>query len=520
MKPRNAFVLSAGALTIGLSLGAVTNQVYAAMEGNSEYVENVDVDITDRAPTQMISRAPDIIIENKALNKHINALDLKVQGNMVHFEIDGFVQCKKANGVDFMGAWAYFGNVGIGGFGQLVTTGTLHSDKVNVAYTDKAHQIAEATEDTFSVSLANLKNGHPALRIDPLEELEKARQAFNGSDIDFYKQDHEIIVHRPISLGAICGKLNNTDKRSVGFETKQAGIKIMYKGDPAINNNPVLSPQLAGSVPGQVQQNPNLPFQLVKADFMANIPHYHGKCVPDQNPKIRVNFQTGGGKDGLMDMRVKAVSNQYADYGYYFDTQGIMIQANKSSHIDFSFPLKEMLSENKYSYMAISNGTTHNHNMLVQVRYKNQQDGQWSQWQNYDTAVFKHRCTPQVAVPMGGNGGKVGFGSGGNNPPAVNGINSRATSEAADKTINAAPVAPKPVGTINNAPVAPKPAGKINAAPVVPKPAGTLNAAPVAPKPIGTLNAAPVTPKPIGRIQAAPASPRPIGARQTPVEPN
>ena len=492
MKPNNTFLLNA--LTIALSVGAVSIQAHAAMEGNSEYVENVDVDIVDRGPTQMISRAPDIIIENKALNKHINALDLKVQGTVIDFDMHGYVKCKNANGIVFMGAWAYFGNVGIGGFDQLVTTGTLHSDKINVAFSDKANPIVEYTPETFSVPLNSIKNGHPALRIDPFEELEKARQAFNGNDVDFYQQDREIIVQRPIAVGAICGNLKNTDKRSVGYEIKQAGIKIMYKGDPAINSNPVLNAQLADSVPGQIQQNPNLPFQLVKADFMANIPHYHGKCVPDQNPKIRINLQTGGGKDGLMDLRVKAVSNQYADYGFYFDTQGIMKQANKSSHIDFSFPLKEMLSQNQYSYMAISNGTTHNHNMLIQVRYKDQEDGQWSQWQDYDSAVFKHRCTPQVAVPIGGSGGKVGFGNNENTPPAIN------------STIKATSVAPKP-----NDP------GKIT--PLVPTPANTMQAVPVTPKPISTLKSTPARPKAVDRINAAPAKAKPGNRVQSPDEP-
>lgn len=426
MKPIKTLALGVSAVAISFGAFGTTTQAFAAAEGHSEYVENVDIDFS--GPTAVIT------VKNVSANKHVNALDLKTQESKLDFLVDGFVKCKKANGVDFLGAEAYFGGVGIGGFGQLTTTGTLHSEKIDVAFTDKAHEIAEATEDTFSVPLNKIKNGHPALRIDPLEELEKARQAFNGSDVDFYKQDQEIVLQRPISLGTVCGKLNNTDKRSVGFETKNATVKVKYVGDAAVNDTPVLKAQLANN-PNQIQQNPDLPFQLNGVDFQPNIPNYVGKCLPDQNPKIRVNFNVAGGKQGLVDLRIKSVSNQYADYGDYFEESGIAKSPNNGGgFLDFSFPLKEMLSQDKYSYMAISNNKTYSHNMKIEARYKNFEGGNWSQWKDYDTAVFKHRCTP-VVVPTGGNGGKIGYDNSGS-APKLNG------------TIQAVPASPKPIDKI------------------------------------------------------------------------
>lgn len=45
------------------SLVSVPTQVHAAMAGNSKHVEHVKVGLVDRSLTQMISRAPDIVIE-------------------------------------------------------------------------------------------------------------------------------------------------------------------------------------------------------------------------------------------------------------------------------------------------------------------------------------------------------------------------------------------------------------------------------------------------------------------------
>ena len=435
MKPIKHVVL--GVSVVALSMGAAgVNDAHAATEGNSEYVQNVDLSIKGDAPA--------ISIENVSANKHINALNLQVKSTKIDFTIDGYVHCKEANNVDFLGAYAYFGGVGIGGFGQLATQGTLYNEKINVAYKTK-HDIAEATEDTFSIPLNQIKNGHPALRIDPLAELEKVHQAFNGNDVDFYKHDHEIVLQRPISVGAVCGKLKNTDKRSVGFETQTATIKIKYKGDPAVNDAPVLNAQMANN-PNQIQQNTNLPFQLNNVTFQPNMPDYTGKCLPDQDPKIRVNFNIAGGKQGVVDLRIKAVSNQYADYGNYFETSGIVKNPqNGGGFLDFSFPLKEMLSQDKYSWMAIANGKTYSHNMRIEARFKNfDGSNEWSAWKDYGTAVFKHRCTPQVTVPMGGNSGKIGYDNGGNDTPHLNGV------------LQAQPVMPKAIDDVK-APETPKP---------------------------------------------------------------
>lgn len=148
----------------------------------------------------------------------------------------------------------------------------------------------------------------------------------------------------------------------------------------------------------------NLPYRLDKADFQPNMPDYTGRCVPDTNPKIRINFQSSGSEQGLIDLRVAAVSNTYGAHPHYFETSGIGNNPGGGSHVDFYFPLKEMLAQDKYSYMKEPNKTW-NHNMRIEARYKNSHNGTWSEYKNFDTAVFKHRCTPSVAVPIGQQGG-------------------------------------------------------------------------------------------------------------------
>lgn len=193
-----------------------------------------------------------------------------------------------------------------------------------------------------------------------------------------------------------------------------ASLTIRYEGDPAINETPVLNAQMANN-PNQIGNN--FPIQLDSASFQPNIPHYTGKCVPEQNRNIRINFQFSGNGDGLLDLRVVPdSSNVYGTTpGPYANFSSLPVNAKATKHIDFAFPLIQILSQDQYAYMAASSNKTWSHNMRLEGRFK-KDGGEWSQWEELDTAVFKHRCTPQVNVQMGGNGGKIGFdnGNGGN----------------------------------------------------------------------------------------------------------
>ncbi len=391
-----------GASVLALGLGAASQTAHAA-QASSQYVENVDIDLTGMAAI--------INIENASANKHLNALDLDVKTTVMQFEVAGLVECKGSN-VMFKGSKHFFGPVNIMDDGGAINSASALYDKTaKPGYTDSDYPNAEYGGEVFTVPLNQVKNGHPALRVDPLEELEKARQAFNGTDLEFYQQDQELVLQRPISLSGACGKKNNPNKASLGYETKDHTIQIKYKGDPGLNETPVLNAQLqgGGGVPNQFDEG-DQPFILNGADFMANLPHYNGKCLPDANPMIRFNYTMGGNQLGNVQFRVVAKSNQYADYGNYYESKNLIknpANGNNNAHIDFEFPLKEMLAEDKYSFMMILNNKTYNHNMQLEARFKPKM-GNWSQWDIQDTAVYKHRCVPQLNGQLQGGNGQVG----------------------------------------------------------------------------------------------------------------
>jgi len=433
-----------------IALSFASTHIHAA-SGTSQYVDDVDLAFTGMAAT--------INIENTAVNKHLNALDLKVKTNNLNFDIAGTVTCKGTN-VGLIASTAYFGPVNISGVG-INSAATLYQKAVPVAEDDGG--IVEYTPTTFTVPVNNVKNGHPALRVDPLEELNKKLQAHiqgGGTALDFYKHDQDIVLHRPISLGAACGKNNNPNKVSSGYETKNHTIQIKYKGDPALNETPVLNAQLQGNMANQVQAGEQ-PFKLIDAEFMANIPHAFGKCIPDQNPVLRVNYHMSGTQQGEMDFRINSYSNQYADYGVYHEELGILKNpklAGNNSYFDFEFPLKQMLSQQKYSWMAISNNTTYNHNMVLQMRYR-PQFGQMTQWKDVDTAIFKHRCVPQLnnAIPQNGIGGYQK--DNGGNVLEVKPIRATPTPKPLDKAAPLPAPSPKPAGIRAPTPApTPKPA--------------------------------------------------------------
>jgi hypothetical protein len=450
MKPTiKTVVLSASVLAIGMGAFGTTTTAWADNAVMSEYVKDVDL--------QLPGMSAVVNVKNISGNKLASKVKLQAMENALGFEIDGTVQCAQDSDVDFSNAKVYFGPV-TNNNGTISDATALDSESASVSFKTwgttgfaKKGWLTESAGGTqlYEAKLSDVKNGHPALRVDPIAEIEKAADAFvnNGGTLaDFYKHDRNIVLQRPISLAGWCQK--NGQKKG-GFETKNHTVTIKYQGDPAVYQV-ALNAQLANNnMPNQVQQNPDLPFQLNDVEFQPNMPNYIGKCLPDQNPKIRVNFNVAGGKQGLIDLRIKEEGNQYADYGNFFETSGIAKNPQNGGSLDFSFPLKEMLSQDKYAFMMQLNNKTYSHNMVIEARFKNfDGSNEWSQWKEYDNAVFKHRCTPQLSPNLGGNNGGIGGydnGGQGNAKPTF------------DKVQPANP-GPKPLDKIKAAPVEAKPA--------------------------------------------------------------
>ena len=443
MKPKHAQSHIAKLVkTLSLGLLASSLPALAEQSAGSKFVDNVALEFPGMAAV--------IHVKNTSGNKHVDFVNLVAQESKMDFKFSGTVYCDPGTNVQFKGAHVYFGNVALGGFGQLSTTGTLHTETASVASLEKKNDIIEYTEDTFSVPLNKVKNGAASLVVDPIAEINKKLQAHlqgGGKAVDFYRNDQEIVLQRPISLSGICG---NNSENTVGFRTKNHTIQIKYEGDSKVFQVAKLNAQLVNQ-PANQNINNNLPYKLDKADFQANIPDYVGQCMPDSNPKIRINLQGSGSEQGQIDLRVAAVSNVYAAYGNYFETSGIINNpANGSAHVDFYFPLKEMLANDKYSYMTQANNKTWNHNMRVEARYKNLQNGTWSEWKNFDSATFKHRCTP--GVNPGVNNGGIQYNN--QQPNAPMGIkanpepkaplNIKAAEPKASLNLKAQPLSPEP----------------------------------------------------------------------------
>ena len=402
-----------------ISLGLTSGQLFAGASATSKYVKDVRVALVGMAAT--------VTVTNTSAAKHVNSVKLGVAENAMKFDLAGTVICNPGIHVKKFGAYASFGNVTLSG-GNLNTTATAHTDPISVGFSEKNKDVIEYTPVTFTVPLSKVKNATPSLRVDPIAELNKKLQQYiqsGGKAVDFYRNDQTVVLQRPITVSGICG---NNSKRSGGYETKQHVVQINYVGDSKVyeaklNSNlvghtpntikpkpvPKLNPVLVGNLPGDV--NTKLPFKLESVEFQSNIPHYAGKCLPIKNPKIRMNFKVSGSEIGLIDLRVKSVSNTYVSYGNYFKTSNMVRNPKHgASHLDFQFPLKEMLAQHKYSYMAGASNKSYNHNMLIEARYKNMNNGEWSDYKTFGGAVFKHRCQASLNPQLGsGNNGMKGY---------------------------------------------------------------------------------------------------------------
>lgn len=345
----------------------------------------------------ILNPAPIITLENKSNNKHISKLDVKPTSSSMNIKVDGLITCKK-NHTAYM-SFIYYGLVSIVQDNVNVSL-TLHGDEVAVSNGEHGGIIENAPATHFNVPLNKIKNGHPSVKLDPVAYLEsKANQYVNGGgkEIDFYKQDHTYTVQVPISLLGGCWKNSNYSKKQQKQSLKLAPVKIKYIGDKSLNDGPAVNVQL-----GQLGQNPtinnNQPLILNKADFQNNIPHYIGKCIPDQNPTIRVNYR-GAGK-GKIRFKIGDAPNfvVHNSNEISYDSSN---QLNR--HFDFEYPLIAKMNQYQFKEWKTIN-KTFGHQLTVRAQVKNDGSDTWGDWKDFDNVTFNHRCTPVVVAPIGSNG--------------------------------------------------------------------------------------------------------------------
>ncbi|WP_419902643.1 hypothetical protein [Kiloniella sp.] len=391
MSKLKSLLWSASALTIGMSTMFVTI-THAASSGNSEYVQNVDLSFPGLAAV--------IHVKNTSVNKLASQVKLQVQESSIKIQANGFVQCGNDKQIDFKEAKIYFGPLSM--FVEDINdNAALYKSNYNVSNKTRiglGKWVTEGTngDETFTVPLNQIKNGHPALRVDALEEINKKLQVHlqgGGTKADFYKKNQEIVLQRPVSVAGWCSKYVSPGftPSKAGFETQNFTIQVKYEGDPDITDKPILNAQLGGNLPNQLNQN--LPLQLSKADFQPNMPHHIGKCLPDSNPKIRVNY-SGTGKGSI---RFK-IGEEEGNFVIFTSNQTSYNSADQMNRfLDFNYPLIEKMDQDQFKWWKTIN-KTYNHSLTIKAQIKDQNSDNYGAWKDYGTAIFKHRCTPQVNI--------------------------------------------------------------------------------------------------------------------------
>ncbi|MTI08984.1 hypothetical protein E1160_04210 [Rhodospirillaceae bacterium RKSG073] len=415
--------IAGAALLAGITMASTSYAV--------ERVKSVSLNILSPVPT--------ITLENKSNNKHISKLDVKPTTSSMNIKLDGSILCKKNHSMYFSAV--YYGLVNVNGSNADISM-TLHNDEVAVSHGEEGGIIEYAPATTFNIPLSKIKNGHPSIKFDPLAYLESKANAFvngGGDEIDFYKQDRTYTVQVPISLLGGCWKNSNYSKKQYKQALKLASVKIKYEGDAALKDGPLVNVQL-GQNQNPKFDNSNQPLILNKADFQNNIPHYIGKCIPDQNPSIRVNYR-GAGK-GKIRFKIGDAPN-FVIYNSNEINYNSADQLNR--HFDFEYPLISKMNQQQFKWWKTVN-KTYTHKLTVRAQVKNDGSEAWSSWKDYDTVDFNHRCTPQVTVPLGSNGGGLNYQDGNDTKPklTVKKPTTTSRSQTEPKKLQVQPIKPVP----------------------------------------------------------------------------
>lgn len=343
-----------------------------------------------------------VFLKNVSANKQLEALQLQVETTHIHVDFQGLVSCAADNNVDFDKARGYFGPISLF-LDSVQSTQTLFDAAYHPSFTTGKgnKRITEAGNySSFNIPLSQIQQGHPAVRFNPEEELNKKLQQHlnqGGSKYDFYKQDHYITVNRTVSLAGWCNNTSNNTSRPA-FASVPIDMTVIYKGDTDLIPPVQLSAQLAGSeLPDQITHN--LPFSLNAATFQPNMPHYIGKCTPDNDPVIRINY-SGNGKGLIRFIVDDNASPVFGSPEIAYDSAGGL-----NAHFDFSYPLIAKLNQ-EYNAGWDTPNQTFSHPLSIRASIKDVNSGEWSEWKTYGSANWNHRCVPQLnVIPAGAQGG-------------------------------------------------------------------------------------------------------------------
>ncbi|GAB4394979.1 MAG: hypothetical protein Tsb0032_25120 [Kiloniellaceae bacterium] len=333
-----------------------------------------------------------VTVRNIAGNHHINSLNLAIQGHTIPVSVGGAVECLGITSENLTwrhGAYLQEGAFGIGRTSLLMSQGIPYSGDIDRTGHLDAHG--------FQMPVALLNN--PQIAVDPVAlVLAAADKAPNK--VQYLRQDQVIMAEIPIRWESTCAEysrqkiLKKTITEAyepVSYLTKNVALKIVYKGDPQLFG---LNAQLgqAGQQPGGFQAAPSS-LKITAMTFQPNMPHHVGACPA--TTRIRVFFQ-GQGKGALRIRINDSGKTIHTSPQIAFDAQ------NGKQHYDFEIATPKASKADLNKTVA--------HNLQAYFRGKDEQAQTWpSQYQPMDTALWKHRCTPQVNPGLvGGAGGYSG----------------------------------------------------------------------------------------------------------------
>lgn len=385
-----------GASALALAFSTLTAPALAD-DSSFNGAKSMDVSLSGATPV--------VSVRNVAANKLLQNLDLAVQENSIAVGVGGYVECLGTTSENWKFRHGYALNGGAFGIGRsnlLMSKDLPSSSSIDHVQDMDAH--------TFQMP-ANLL-GNPQIGVDPVAAvLAAAEQA--PDKLAWLRQDHVLTVKIPLRWEAGCAPYtrNKISKHTImeyteptSYLTKDVDLKIEYKGDPQIY---ALNAQLAqgGGLPNQLDAG-DQPMKITQMYFQPNMPHHVGACPA--TTKIHVLYK-GVGK-GELTIRI-------TDGGEKINESYVLPFDAEDGQQLYDFEINTLKPGNFNLNKTVA------HNLAVFVRYNDQNpQTPWTSSQQMDTAIWKHRCTPQVNPVLGGNGGgKVGGyqGNGGNSGPSV-----------------------------------------------------------------------------------------------------
>jgi len=325
----------------------------------------------------------EIRVHNASNSNLLANLDLAVKTNQIAIPAHGMVKCSKGN--NFNAAKIGFGVFNPTFYDSNVVT---KADFPLTAYEWVGGDwLGEAMDPNYAytIPVASLKN--PAkenYQVDPLAEVAKMLEAHldnGGSELSFYRNNHQVVLDRSVSVHAACWTGVSTNARA----TKHVplSVKIVYEGDEDLANfklNAVIQ-----NSPQQGFQAGFSPFKVIEGDLIAYTPNYIGTCPRDLKFRASILVQGEG--------RIRYRITEGPDVHYMSEV--IEIEKNEGDFgEDFVYELE---------WEGLESLQKADRHFRLQIAGKaDDEGGNPTFFNQYASLDWSHTCMPKLNVGVGG----------------------------------------------------------------------------------------------------------------------